>query len=175
MQSLTRSALALAVVASGIAGCDQPPSTVRPTPLPGASPVLSMLGPADLFSGGSAQFQMVAVVGSTHVDITPQTAWSTSESAVLTVSPSGVAAAYAPGPVTVYATYQNRTVIAGIGTGLKVVAVEDPEFPPMYVLRGVAGPVTIAASAAGYMTQTIEIDVQRHTRRDIVMVPAPRP
>lgn len=194
-----------------MSGCGGAPQTFAPTPLPGAGPVLSVLGPADLFSGGSAQFQMVAVLGSTHVDITPQAAWSTSESAVLTVSPSGVAAAHAPGTVTVTGTYQNRTVartvvvmpegtfrlsgsivkadaispavgvlatievIAGIGTGLKVIAVEDPDFGPMYTLRGVAGPVTIAASAAGHVTQTIEIDVQRHTFRDIVMVPAPAP
>jgi hypothetical protein len=168
---------------------------------------LSVLGPADLFSGGSAQFQMIAVLGGTHVDITPQAVWSTSEAAVLTVSPSGVAAAHAPGTVTVSATYQNRTVarmvvvmpegtfrlsgsvlkqdaispamgvlatvevIAGIGTGLKVIAMEDPDFGPMYTLRGVAGPVTIVASAAGHVTQMIEIDVQRHTTLDIVMVP----
>jgi hypothetical protein len=66
-------------------------------------------------------------------------------------------------------------VVAGVGAGMKVVAVEDPfgEFPPSYVLRGVAGSVTIRASAAGYVTQTIELDVLAHTGRDIAMVPVP--
>ena len=65
-------------------------------------------------------------------------------------------------------------VISGIDTGLKFVAVQDEmgDFPPAYILRGVAGPVTIAASAVGYVTQTIALDVQGDMRQDIVMAPA---
>lgn len=65
-------------------------------------------------------------------------------------------------------------VIAGTGVGLKAVAVPYPggDYPPGYILRGVAGAVTIAASATGYLTQTIEVDVQGDTRLDITMMPA---
>lgn len=213
MWHLSRSVLTLALVACGISGCGSERGVPGFSPLrPSAIGGLSLFhGPLDIYPGAILQFQAVTSVSTGLLDVTSQTAWSTTDPSVLTVSPNGVAVALAPGSATVSATYQKTTVakpvyvmpegtfrlqgwvlekdarsptpallatvevISGIGTGLKFVAVQDEmgDYPPAYIIRGVAGPVTIAASAAGYVTQTIALDVQSDMRQDFVMAAAP--
>ncbi len=63
-------------------------------------------------------------------------------------------------------------LIAGVGAGQRA-ALIDPEDSPAYVLYGVAGPVTIAVSSSGFVSQTIGLTVQRHLRQEVVLIPAP--
>ena len=66
-------------------------------------------------------------------------------------------------------------VTEGIGTGLKDVAIatvwDGVELPGLYDLFGVAGRITIVVSVPGYVTQTLDLNVERHTHRDIRMRP----
>lgn len=58
-------------------------------------------------------------------------------------------------------------VIAGVGAGQRASFMIGDDLPA-YVLYGVAGPVTIAISASGFVTQTIDITVESPAPADRV-------
>jgi hypothetical protein len=112
-----RRALALALVAVGGSGCREMPPTFAPTPVATGTGLVSFSanGPGGLASGEQAQFNATAYFENRdQVNVTFQTAWSSSEPAVLSVGPDGVAIAHTPGTATVSATYRGRTIATPI-------------------------------------------------------------
>lgn len=70
---------------------------------------IAVTGPT-LTAGASGQFKATATMsdGSTQ-DVTAAASWTTSNSAVATVSTSGLVTALTDGSTTITATYQNET------------------------------------------------------------------
>jgi uncharacterized protein YjdB len=86
------------------------------------SMILSPAGPAILL-GGQQQFTATGSYndGSTQ-DLTQKSKWSTSDSALATASPSGLAEGIAPGPITISASYGSITATTALNIVRKIYA-----------------------------------------------------
>jgi hypothetical protein len=154
--------------------------------------------------GGSAQLTANLIRGAGSVEnVSDRVQWSSTDINVLGVNPTGLATAAEHGEVTVRANYENRTatakimvipvgtfrldgriteggfpvpgvaltVVEGVGRGQAASTSENGT----YALYGVAGPVALRATKAGYRERTETLEVGAHRSLDFeITLAAPR-
>ena len=88
--------LTLVLVTQVIGACNTstPPTAPSPPPAPPTVRTISIIGPASIAPGAFAQFRATAIYSDgTSADVTATVTWTTSDAAVLTISPYGRATA----------------------------------------------------------------------------------
>jgi hypothetical protein len=174
----------------GASGGAQQPTVVR----------IEVVAPSAIAPGASAQLTARAIKSDgASDDVTSRVLWSSSDSAVLEVSPAGLATVVARGEVIVTARLDSRTGSARIlaippgtfkltgqiteagfpidraevqvvsGTGQGLTAITAPD--GSYALYGVAGHVRLRASKADYFSKIEELEVLEHRTFNFEMTP----
>lgn len=116
MTNLERSLLTIVAGAALLTACGKNEAPVTPTaPTTTVTSVSISQLPASLRPGETAQLTATATLsdGSTQA-ATALATWSSSAPAILSVSPTGLATAVAPGDATVTASYQSRSITMGV-------------------------------------------------------------
>lgn len=167
MQKLTRSLLALGVLA-GLAACGDDVSVTQPPPVtPAVTGITVSPNAATLIKGQTAQLS--AVVTANDPSVAKTVTWASSNAAVATVSATGLVTAVAPGAATITATstadanFKAGAQITVTGLGVRSVRVspDNAIVPTGSTLQlvanvdadaGVARTVTWASSNAAVAT-----------------------
>src|SRR5262245_52724172 len=110
--------LTVAVVSGVVAACHSssptaPKAGSGPNPPIGSIPILTGLAiaaPSSIAPGESVQFTVTVTRSDGSVEnVSAQTTWSSSNSKVLEVGPTGLARGVAVGDASIFARYQNRS------------------------------------------------------------------
>jgi hypothetical protein len=194
-------AVALVIVSCG----SETPN--QPTPLPPLPPPPVSLARVDVRGPDSIALQQSVQLSATAVrsdgsseDVSSQAQWSSSNSSVVRMSPTGEATALRSGEVTISARFQSRTgsaSVAALPTGThKLTGTVTEEGRAVdgvlvtvisgtgsglstttggggrFTLLGVAGHVTLQAKKEGYLNRLTEVDVNAATTHNFDVVPA---
>ena len=206
--SLVRASYMAVILAGVLVACDNAPPAPSPTPNPGGSQPppntaitrLEMTGPNSIAPGATGQFAAKASYsdGSTQ-DKSAEAVWRTSNSAVIAMSPGGIAVARDRGEASITASFSGRSITksgvlvlpdgtfrlrgavrdAGVGvSGARVEVSEGPSTGLMtnssfgnYSLYGVAGDVEITVTKDGYqpIEQRFQVTANQTQNFDLVL------
>ena len=196
--ALTTGLTTAVVLAWVLAACDKGPTgPSTPLPPPGSPPgapgtlaSIEITGPATVAPQATGQFRAIARYSdSTTRDVTTEASWLSSDTSVLSISATGLAAGLERGEATITASFEGRISVKGgvmvlpEGTYRVTGLVRDAGLPVMgarvevisgaaqglgvnangdYRLYGVAGDVELRATKEGYRENTQRLRITGH-------------